>query len=105
MEFQGLPEGCIADILSCTTPVDACRLSLVSKLFHSAADSDAVWESFLPTDYHSVVSECSLPSYPSKKALYLALADHPVIVDEGKKVKPLHLSHLFKPSLLLWYSN
>ncbi|XP_047159429.1 F-box protein PP2-B10-like [Vigna umbellata] len=85
MEFQGLPEGCIALILSRTTPVDACRFSLVSKLFNSAAGSDAVWECFLPSDYLSIISECSLPNYPSKKALYLALADHPVIIDEGKK--------------------
>jgi len=49
MGFEGLPEGCIADILSCTTPTDACRLSLVSKLFHSAAESDALWERFLPS--------------------------------------------------------
>lgn len=105
MEFEALPEGCIALILSRTTPVDACRFSLVSKLFHSAADSDAVWERFLPSDYRSIISECSLPNYPSKKALYLALADHPVIIDEGKKVKPVLVSHLFKPSLLLWYSN
>ncbi|KAK7356767.1 hypothetical protein VNO80_16043 [Phaseolus coccineus] len=84
MEFEGLPEGCIADILSRTTPMDACRLSLVSKLFHSAADSDAVWERFLSSDYHSIISQSLLPNYPSKKALYLALSDHPVILDEGK---------------------
>ncbi|KAK7356769.1 hypothetical protein VNO80_16045 [Phaseolus coccineus] len=85
MEFEGLPEGSIADILSRTTPIDACRLSLVSKLFRSAADSDAVWERFLPSDYHSIISQSLLPNYPSKKALYLALSDHPVILDQGKK--------------------
>ncbi|CAJ1976312.1 unnamed protein product [Sphenostylis stenocarpa] len=83
MEFEGLPEGCIANILSGTTPIDACRLSLVSKLFRSAADSDAVWESFLPSNYGSIISQ--FPNYPSKKALYLALSDHPVIVDNGRK--------------------
>ncbi|CAJ1976314.1 unnamed protein product [Sphenostylis stenocarpa] len=83
MEFEGLPEGCIANILSGTTPIDACRLSLVSKLFRSAADSDAVWESFLPADYGSIISQ--FPNYPSKKALYLALSDRPVIVDNGRK--------------------
>jgi len=86
MDFEGLPEGCIADILSRTTPADACRLSLVSKLFHSAAESDALWERFLPSDYRSIISQCMFPDYPSKKALYLALSDRPVIIDEGKKV-------------------
>ncbi|XP_057443260.1 F-box protein PP2-B11-like [Lotus japonicus] len=81
-----LPEACIASILSRTTPKDACRLSLVSKTFCSAADSDTVWDRFLPSDSHSIVSEFpSLANAPSKKALYLALSDDPVIIDEGKK--------------------
>jgi len=50
--FQKLPEGCIAAILSGTTPVDACRLSLVSKTFCSAAESDTIWEHFIPSDSH-----------------------------------------------------
>ncbi|CAJ1976311.1 unnamed protein product [Sphenostylis stenocarpa] len=85
MEFEGLAEGCVTTILSHTTPVDACRLSLVSNLFRSAAYSDAVWERFLPADYSSIISQCSLSNYPSKKALYLALSDRPVIFDNGRK--------------------
>jgi len=94
MEFEGLPEGCISDILYRTTPADACRLSVVSKLFHSAAESDALWERFLPSNYRFIISQCMLPDYPSKKALYLALSDHHVILDEGKKVNTLHVLHL-----------
>ncbi|TKY52053.1 F-box protein PP2-B11 [Spatholobus suberectus] len=87
MELQGLPEGCIASILSSTTPVDVCRLSVVSKLFRSAAESDAVWERFLPSDYQSIISQFPSPlNYPSKKALYLTLSDRPIIFDQGKKV-------------------
>ncbi|KAK7278268.1 hypothetical protein RJT34_23294 [Clitoria ternatea] len=78
-----LTEGCIADILSHTTPVDACRLSLVSKSFRFAADSDTVWNRFLP----SIISQSSfLPhNFPSKKALYLALADHPLTIHHAKR--------------------
>ncbi|XP_058770649.1 F-box protein PP2-B10-like [Vicia villosa] len=88
-EIQELPEGCIAAILSRTTPVDAGRFSLISKTFRSAADSDAVWSQFLPSDPNftaSVVSQSpSLANAPTKKALYLALSDHPIIIDNGHK--------------------
>ncbi|KAK7278270.1 hypothetical protein RJT34_23296 [Clitoria ternatea] len=82
MGFEVLPEGCIAGILSRTTPADVCRLSLVSKLFRSAAESDAVWDRFLPSDVYSIVPQSN---YPSKKALFLALSDHPLIIDDAKK--------------------
>ncbi|CAK8572238.1 unnamed protein product [Lathyrus sativus] len=88
-QFEDLPEGCIAAILSRTTPVDAGRFSLVSNTFHSAADSDAVWNQFLPSDSHvmdSIISDSpSLANVPSKKALYLALSDRPIIIDNGLK--------------------
>jgi hypothetical protein len=88
--FEDLPEECIAAIFSRTTPLDAGRLSILSKTFRSAADSDAVWNQFLPSDPNfidSVISNSpSLANIPTKKALYLALSDHPVIIDDGKKV-------------------
>lgn len=67
-----LPKECIAIILSDTTPADACRLSVVSKLFHSAAESDAVWRRFIPSDVvFSTSQSYSQPSLlansPSKK--------------------------------------
>ncbi|XP_057421754.1 F-box protein PP2-B10-like [Lotus japonicus] len=81
-----LSEGCIADILCRTTPLDVARNSVVSKIFYSAADSDTIWNHFLPPDYHSIISQSpSLANAPSKKALYLALSDHPIIIDQGKK--------------------
>ncbi|XP_045809081.1 F-box protein PP2-B10-like [Trifolium pratense] len=87
--FDDLPEGCIATILSRTTPLDAGRLSLISKTFRSAADSDAVWDQFLPSDPNfidSIISHSpSLANIQTKKALYLALSDRPIIIDNGKK--------------------
>ncbi|KAJ7978222.1 F-box protein PP2 [Quillaja saponaria] len=85
--FQVLPEGCIAIILSFTTPRDACRLSLVSKIFRSAAESDAVWDKFVPSDYQSIISRSSssLLATSSKKDLYFSLCDNPIIIDDGKK--------------------
>nr|GMD30164.1 F-box protein PP2-B10-like [Ipomoea batatas] len=44
-DIFALPEICIANTLSLTTPKDACRLSLVASNFRSAAQFEAVWES------------------------------------------------------------
>lgn len=91
-ELEELPEGDIAAILSHTTPLDACRLSLVSSTFRSAADSDAVWNCFLPFDSNFISSiiphSPSLLNAPTKKAFYLALSDphKPIIIDNAKKV-------------------
>lgn len=88
--FKELPEGCIAAILSRTTPIDVGRLSLVSKTFLSAANSDIVWNHFLPADSQfidSIISQYpSLATAPTKKALYLALSDHTIIIDHAEKV-------------------
>ncbi|CAI8603004.1 unnamed protein product [Vicia faba] len=88
-QFEELCEGCIATVVSRTTPVDACRLSLVSNTFRSAAESDAVWNQFLPSDSQfmdSIISNSpSLANVPSKKSLYLALSDRPIIIDNGLK--------------------
>ncbi|KAK4282966.1 hypothetical protein QN277_014275 [Acacia crassicarpa] len=81
-----LPEGCIAHVLSFTSPRDACRLSCVSSSFRSAADSDALWDSFLPPDCPSLLSRSSSPpSFSSKKHLYLYLSHQPLLIDDGLK--------------------
>ncbi|KAK7269089.1 hypothetical protein RIF29_21805 [Crotalaria pallida] len=90
MEWESLPEGCIATILSLTTPEDTCRLSLVSKTFYSAAQYDAVWATFLPHDYSSIISRSDsgsslLSNSPSLKSLYLALSDRPILIDNATK--------------------
>ncbi|KAI3934421.1 hypothetical protein MKW98_002928 [Papaver atlanticum] len=87
--MERLPEGCISDILSLTTPADVCRSSLVSTLFKSAADSDALWEKFLPPDYQVVISRALHPftsaATTSKKELYYQLCDDPILIDGGSK--------------------
>ncbi|KAK2994720.1 hypothetical protein RJ640_002526 [Escallonia rubra] len=87
--FSVLPEGCVSEAVALTSPRDACRLSLVSSTFRSAAESDAAWERFLPRDYQDVMAR-SAPALPprafgSKKELYLYLCDHPLVIDGGTK--------------------
>ncbi|VFQ92649.1 unnamed protein product [Cuscuta campestris] len=83
--LDGLPEGCIANALSLTSPRDACRLSLIASIFRSAAISDAVWERFLPPDYRDIISRSAdaadLLASASKKDLYFRLCDFPVLID------------------------
>lgn len=92
MEISKLPEECIAHIISLTSPRDACRSSLVSPRFRSVADSDVVWEKFLPSDYkdlisRSVAAETTLISMAkNKKALYLHLCENPIPIDDGNIV-------------------
>ncbi|KAI3935353.1 hypothetical protein MKW98_027173 [Papaver atlanticum] len=86
--IERLPEGCISDILSLTSPADVCRSSLLSTLLKSAADSDALWEKFLPPDYEKTISRASNPislAALSKKELYYRLSDDPLLIDGGLK--------------------
>lgn len=89
--FSSLPEGCIADVLALTSPRDVCRMSAVASVFLSAAESDALWERFLPADYREIIARSSESSswrhFSSKKELYFSLCDYPLLIDEGKKVK------------------
>lgn len=81
-----LPEGCVSVILSLTSPPDVCKSSLVSTSFQSAADSDLVWERFLPSDYREIVSKASNPfKFSSKKELYHLLCN-PLLVADGQMV-------------------
>ncbi|XP_073136273.1 F-box protein At2g02240-like [Henckelia pumila] len=83
--FARLPEGCISEILSLTSPPDASRSSIVSKEFKSAVESDAVWERFLPCDCPDIISKSVSPlKYATKKDLYFHLCHSPVLVDGGK---------------------
>ncbi|MCD7446000.1 hypothetical protein HAX54_024704 [Datura stramonium] len=86
MDYFGLmPEGCLSEILSYTSPADAARLSVISRGFKSAAESDVVWEKFLPSDYLHIISKSNtLLSVPSKKELYFSLCDSPILTDGGK---------------------
>ncbi|XP_044470158.1 F-box protein At2g02240-like [Mangifera indica] len=82
-----LPEDCISKIISLTCAPDACNSSVVSRAFKSAADSDAVWENFLPSDYREIISGSASPSLLtsnlSKKDLYRRLWHNPIIINNG----------------------
>ncbi|KAH0708775.1 hypothetical protein KY284_010202 [Solanum tuberosum] len=83
--FRLLPEGCVSDILSFTSPRDAAISSAISRGFNSAAESDLLWEKFLPEDYEDISSRYVSPRIcSSKKELYLSLCDSPVLIDGGK---------------------
>ncbi|KAL5834465.1 hypothetical protein ACOSQ4_013962 [Xanthoceras sorbifolium] len=87
--MQALPEGCIAAAISFTSPRDACRLACVSTTFRSAAESDAVWDRFLPPEYLSAICDSgsgasSSPTMSSKKKFYLRACHNPILINEGK---------------------
>ncbi|KAM1454186.1 hypothetical protein FF1_003690 [Malus domestica] len=96
MDLPALPEGCIATIVSLTTPRDAGTMSLVSRSFRSAAGCDPVWDKFFPPDIDTVLSSSSLSmsvqqlhvssssASLTKKEQYLALRDNPVLIEQGK---------------------
>ncbi|KAL2485445.1 F-box protein PP2-B10 [Abeliophyllum distichum] len=80
-----LPECCTSYIISFTSPKDACIASAVSMGFKSAAESDTVWEGFLPPDYQDIIARSVSPVlYSSKKELYFHLCDSPLLLDDGK---------------------
>ncbi|CAA0815576.1 F-box protein [Striga hermonthica] len=89
-DINALPVGCIAKVLSLTSPKDACRLSAVVSTFGSASRSDVVWGRFLPSDYREVIAAVNDPDpllsrFRSLKDLYLYLSDHPILIDGGRK--------------------
>ena len=85
-EIQGLPEECLSHIISLTSPADACRIAAVSPIFRSAAESDAVWKRFLPSDVVEIVSRSDTRvEYSSAKELFFLLCNS-ILIDGGCKV-------------------
>nr|XP_009763471.1 PREDICTED: F-box protein PP2-B3-like [Nicotiana sylvestris]XP_016495932.1 PREDICTED: F-box protein PP2-B3-like [Nicotiana tabacum] len=83
--FQRLPEGCILEILSRTTPVDAVRSCILSRGFKTALESEIIWERFLPSDYQEIIERSEFPSVcTTKKELYFSLCEYPILLDGGK---------------------
>ncbi|ESQ35957.1 hypothetical protein EUTSA_v10008383mg [Eutrema salsugineum] len=84
-----LPEACVANILSFTTPADTFSSAAVSSVFRLAGDSDFVWEKFLPSDYSRLISVSPdhnhHRSFSSKKELYRYLCDS-ILIDNGRKI-------------------
>ena len=92
LDLNALPQDCIAAVLPFTSPRDASRLSLVSTTFKSAAQSDTVWESFLPSGYQALIPSSS---FSSKKELYLSLCENPILIDGDRKVISPSLFSIF----------
>ncbi|XP_028108585.1 putative F-box protein PP2-B12 isoform X1 [Camellia sinensis] len=84
--LSSLPEALVSEILVyLKSPRDVCRSSAISWGFKSAADSDAVWDRYLPSDYREIISRSVSPlDFSSKKHLYFLLADSPLLIDGGK---------------------
>ncbi|XP_048129634.1 LOW QUALITY PROTEIN: F-box protein PP2-B11-like [Rhodamnia argentea] len=76
MAFTRLSGDVIAQIISLTTPQDACAMSSVSTNFRSIADSDQVWSNFLPPGCEDLI-----PQLSTKKSLYHHLWEHPVLIN------------------------
>lgn len=85
-EIARLTEDLLAASIACTTPRDACRAAAVSPAFRAAADSDAVWTRFLPHELPPIADGELSPAPPSKKALFMRLADGPVLLPDGLTV-------------------
>ncbi|KAL4561135.1 hypothetical protein LXL04_033297 [Taraxacum kok-saghyz] len=83
-DFALISEGRVSHILSHTSPRDAGTASSISRGFKFFANSDAVWEQFLPADYQEIISRSVSPVvYSSKKELYFRLCDSPILIDDG----------------------
>uniref|UniRef100_A0A1J3FMZ8 F-box protein PP2-B11 n=1 Tax=Noccaea caerulescens TaxID=107243 RepID=A0A1J3FMZ8_NOCCA len=78
--MNNLPEDCIAKILSLTTPPDVCRSSCVSRLFRSAAESDDVWNQFLPCEFPAGFA--APPGLPTRKHLFFSLVHNPLLLND-----------------------
>lgn len=85
--MERLPEDCISAILSKTSPSDVCRLSAASSTFRSAAESEAVWGKFLPSNHRDIVTRSAAPmKFSTKKELFFSLCD-PLLIDNGRKAR------------------
>uniref|UniRef100_A0A0E0CSY9 F-box domain-containing protein n=1 Tax=Oryza meridionalis TaxID=40149 RepID=A0A0E0CSY9_9ORYZ len=81
-EIARLPEELLSAAISRASPRDACRAAAVSPAFRAAADSDAVWASFLPRDLPDLADGELSPAPPSKKELFLRLSDGPYLLSD-----------------------
>ncbi|XP_058203808.1 putative F-box protein PP2-B12 isoform X2 [Rhododendron vialii] len=86
MDFlSALPECLLTAILSRTSPRDVCRSSAASKELRSVAESDAVWERFLPSDHGDIISGLAYgpAAFSTKKQLYESLTE--IVLNVGER--------------------
>ncbi|TVU50111.1 hypothetical protein EJB05_01468, partial [Eragrostis curvula] len=82
-----LPEACLAYAISLTSPSDACRCAVVSPFFRAAADSDHVWQRFIPKDLEAVLQSLPLAKTARKKDAYIGLCDDVFPVDGDSRCR------------------
>jgi len=93
-QIQHIPEECLVNAISLSSPADACRAAAVSAAFRSAADSDAVWERFLPPDYDAILDRAvHAVDFDTKKELFLDLCQEHILLDDGRMSFGLHRSN------------
>ncbi|KAF7150088.1 hypothetical protein RHSIM_Rhsim02G0055000 [Rhododendron simsii] len=86
MDFlSALPECLLTAILSRTSPRDVCRSSAASKELRSVAESDTVWERFLPSDHGDIISGLAYDptAFSTKKQLYESLTE--IVLNDGER--------------------
>lgn len=102
MEF--LPEDCIALVLSHLSPRDACRSTSVASMIKESAESDLLWDKFLPPDHQEIISKSVSPiTYKSKKELFYKLST-PFLIDGGLKVINIKMFQLYCIFVEICYS-
>jgi hypothetical protein len=85
--IASLPEELLSAAISRTAPGDACRAAAVSTAFRAAADSDAVWSCFVPSNLPPLAEGELHPAPPSKKDLFMRLSDGPALLADGLVVR------------------
>lgn len=92
--MERLPEDCMDRIIK--SPIEACRMSSVSRASHNVMDSDTMWQKFLPSDYKKIISRLVHPiKYSSKKELFFKLCN-PLHIDNDTKVHRFSQLHYFQ---------
>ncbi|KAK4750930.1 hypothetical protein SAY87_004412 [Trapa incisa] len=85
--MERLPGDCVSAVLSKTSPRDVGRLSAASSTFRSAAESEDLWEKFLPSNHLDIVARSEAPvKFSTKKELFFGLCN-PRLVDNGRKAR------------------
>ncbi|KAE9452932.1 hypothetical protein C3L33_15166, partial [Rhododendron williamsianum] len=87
MDFlSALPECLLTAILSRLSPRDVCCSAATGKELRSVAESDAVWERFLPSDHGEIGLAYDPVAFSTKKQLYDRLTEM-VLYDGERRFK------------------
>ncbi|KAJ4831815.1 hypothetical protein Tsubulata_040606 [Turnera subulata] len=85
-DISKLPIECIEHIMSFTSPGDVCSLSMVCRAIRDVAESNALWDRFMPSEGSEIIS-LSIAFKPlifeSAKQKYFYLCHKAVFLDDG----------------------